>query len=237
MPERKREREREGSLLFARGDLHPGHPLGPAAAAPRHKWGLTFSLAPTAWLLTATEGTSRNPGTPPRDPSDIDIRKGWSLLERSPGDLDRFGRFELQQRWRSRPNNSSTPKGRFTRCRTQDSLKPAPTAPADSGNESERSWPSSEGSASSTASSGAPFEDDRDYDRTELMQRPNPGSHHGKRSEPRETAAPAEAATHTPKQRQTGEQQRPPPPRHHNIRQLRDALLGRHSTGRPRSKK
>ena len=65
-------------------------PLGPAAAAPRHKWGLTFSLAPTAWLLTVTEGTSRNPGTPPI--SDIDIRKGdsfvvvwddgdWSLLE------------------------------------------------------------------------------------------------------------------------------------------------------------
>ena len=58
-------------------------------------------------VLTVTEGTSRNPGTPPRDPSDIDNRKGdsfivvWrdgdrSLLERSPGDLDRFGRFELQ---------------------------------------------------------------------------------------------------------------------------------------------
>ena len=45
-------------------------PLGPAAAAPRHKWGLTVSLTPTAWLLTVTERTSR-----PRDPSDIDIRK------------------------------------------------------------------------------------------------------------------------------------------------------------------
>ena len=51
------------------------------------------------------------------------------------------------------------------------------TAPADSGNESERSWPSSEGSASSTASSGAPFERDEDIDLTELWQQP----HHNKR--------------------------------------------------------
>ena len=64
-----------------------------------------MSRIPSAWLMTSvTEGTSRNPGVPPREDTDIDIRKGdsfivawhdgdWSLLERSPGDLDRFGRL------------------------------------------------------------------------------------------------------------------------------------------------
>ena len=177
-------------------------PLGPAAAAPRQKWGLTFSLLPTAWLLTVTEGTSRAPGTPPRDSSDIDIRRGdsfiviwldgdWSLLERSPGDLDRFGRFELPAEMEVAAEQQFNPQGALYPDAGHPKARP-PARPADSGNESERSWPSSEGSASSTASSGAPLEDEPEHDRTELMQKPPPGNHHSKKPEPQDATPPAD---------------------------------------------
>ena len=66
-----------------------------------------------------------------------DIRKGdsfivvwldgdWSLLERSPGDLERSAGSTSRPRWKLRRSTSSTPREPSTRSQKRDTPKPGP---------------------------------------------------------------------------------------------------------------
>ncbi|CAE7224722.1 unnamed protein product, partial [Symbiodinium sp. CCMP2592] len=161
-------------------------PLGDFASCDRQKWDLTTSLLPRAWLIEVDEGPSRAPGMEQPLPDSIDIRGGdsflivwdqgdWTLVERTVGDLLFRG----------------VPKAR-------PPLAP-PTPPNganDSGDDTERSWPSSDGSESG----GPPEEDDRPPHQLPPKQQAH--YHHSKRG------------PHTPLRNH--EQPQPQPPQYHN---------------------
>ena len=82
---------------FPAGATLVATPLGDVSLVSRHKWGLTTSLVPSAWLIEVDQTRGRHHGEE-ENLGEVDIRRGdsfliiweeegWTLFERYAGDI------------------------------------------------------------------------------------------------------------------------------------------------------